>query len=163
DPVHLRDVRVLCGAPVSGRVNPTGELDSAVLDALRAVGVGTVDGLHDRILTGVGRGNADQRIALVLTGGKRRRIPWRRKGTPRFFRLFFAVLLLRGEELVVVGLVQPEEETAVFALGLDEFGEPILARMGFLGRRGRIGRLGVLLLGRVGVGPGLLLLISART
>src|SRR5262249_49967843 len=134
--------------PVSGRIDPARERDSAVLDPLRPVRVRAVDGLHDGILTGIGRRNADQGIPLVFVVGKRRRIPGRRQGAPRLLGLIFAILFFRREEFIVVGLVKPEEAAAVFSLGLNAIGEAVLSRVGFLlGGRG-IGRLGATLLHR---------------
>src|SRR5262249_37641730 len=74
-PVGCVNSVIAGGAPVSGRIAPAAEGDSAVLDALRPVGVAAINGLHDGILTGIGRRNADQRIALVFAVGKGRRIP----------------------------------------------------------------------------------------
>src|SRR5262249_20261477 len=96
-------------------------------------GIGTINGLHNGILTGIGRRNTDQWVALVFVVGKRRCIPGRRQSTPRFLGLFFVVFFFRWEELFVVGLVKLKEETTIFSLRLNELGKSILSRVGLLG------------------------------
>src|SRR5262249_20280450 len=100
DPVRTGRVRRLRRAEVIRAVDPPVGLDPGLLDGVAAGAV--IEGLHERVV-GAALGDADQREALPLAVGERRRVEGGRQRTPR--RRFLLLLLLLARLVVLLILL----------------------------------------------------------
>src|SRR5262249_34017196 len=127
NPVSRDAVDVVRGrrTPVSRCRHPAIELDLAVLDGVAERRVGAIYRLHQRPVRRVGW-DADQGITLILIHREWRRTPRRRFRSPERLRPLFGTGARRREKLIVVDLIKPSHEPAVFVFGLEELDEAVL-------------------------------------